>query len=144
MVHDWYYDVSICEDKDDPKDKYREARQVGSIEHYQYDKNSVSIFRVNANLHYPQNWLPTQEQNIRPIPLTREFFMKNGFHEDCKTFAYRGPNFLVKVRFEKFRMVDITAGEDASFNSSQIESVHQLQHALRACGLDDFANNLIV
>lgn len=144
MIHDWYYDVSICEDKEDPNDKYREARQVGSIEHYQYDNCSEAIFRVNANLHYPKNWLPSQEKNIRPIPLRKEFFVKNGFREDCHTFVYRGTDFLVKVRIDKFKRVEIVVSEDASFNSDKINNVHEFQHVLRACGLEDFANNLIV
>lgn len=156
MIHDWYYDVSLCEDKDNPNDKYREARQVGSIEHFQYDAGSEAIFRVNANLYYPQNWLPTQEKNIRPIPLSDKFFKENGFEEyevDENIISY------FRQKDDEYGLpiydIEITHIKDhpskwhikiekISFLEKTIYSVDEFQRCLRMCDLQEIANNLKV
>lgn len=156
MVYDWYYDVSICEDKDDPNDKYRKVRQVGSIEHFQYNGDSEAIFRVNANLHNPQNWLPTQDKNIRPIPLSDKFFKENGFEEyevgenvvaffRQKDDEYGFPIYDIEIAHYKdhptFWGVKI---EKVSFLQKTIYSVDEFQRCLRICDLEEIANNIKV
>lgn len=139
MICDWYYDVSLCDDKDDLTDKYREARQVGSIEHFQYDSDSECLFRVNANLKHVMNWLPTTEKNIRPIPLSDEILELNGFkhnvYQDLYGHTVIVENNTIDCLLDTNRVIHITYHK---------LYVHLLQHALRMFGLVEMANNFKV
>lgn len=72
--------------------------------------------------------------DIEPIPLTAEILKKNGFKNERFRNEYYiyGTNFYV-VAFDN----------TYSFQSSDMDLkyVHELQHALRLCGLNELANN---
>ena len=91
------------------------------------------------------------EDAIEPIPLTRKLLEKNGF-EDGEYRNYCG--FVWKLKAEGFREIGLTIslkqgylwGEKIKqdfpnsvgdkFNIPNIQYVHQLQHALRLCGIE--------
>ena len=82
---------------------------------------------------------------IEPIPLTPEILKKNGFVFDCGFWTIANP------RYNNVRMVtyysigddvaDVFLGHWAFDENYAIDYVHELQHALRLCGLDELADN---
>ena len=82
---------------------------------------------------------------IEPIPLTTEILEKNGFVFDCDFWTIANP------RYNNVRMVtyysigddvaDVFSGHWAFDENYAIDYVHELQHALRLCGLDELADN---
>lgn len=91
------------------------------------------------------------ENNLRPIPLTEEILEANGFiHHDywnkgCYAYDAHKQDILWSMDFyfapEKGRMEFGAAGKKATINDWHCEYVHQLQHALRLCGLTELADN---
>ena len=82
---------------------------------------------------------------IEPIPLTTEILEKNGFVFDCDFWTIANP------RYNNVRMVtyysigddvaDAFLGHWAFDENYAIDYVHELQHALRLCGLNELADN---
>ena len=78
---------------------------------------------------------------IEPIPLTPEILEKNGWifmeGQDYSTFpvpskwTYQFVPFVLRVDGETYSIA----------NTFTIKYVHELQHALRLCGLDELADN---
>ena len=74
---------------------------------------------------------------IRPIPITPEILEKNGWWFNTEDMWYHDEvNFCIEKWNGKFQCYDI--------NQIKLDSVHQLQHALRLCGLDELADNFKV
>ena len=72
------------------------------------------------------------ESEIEPIPLTPEILEKNGFHYNDLPFVQS---------WEQFGLSLYLGGDGYRINCGQnvamvIDSVHQLQHALRLCGIE--------
>ena len=91
--------------------------------------------------------VPLHESHIKPIPLTPEILMKSGFREDRPGITYR----LRRYGETKIDIVDVFFHQDravtASINGTtsdifvnvlhcHCEHVHELQHALRMCGIE--------
>lgn len=106
----------------------------------------------------PEKWQPRQwtitfyegnfigmadpETSCRPIPLTTEILEKNGFtktHTQYTEYMWSHPSrctFLYQYDPD---------GEICLENTEiELNYVHQLQHALRLCGLNELADNLKV
>ncbi|UKK52117.1 hypothetical protein L6472_05935 [Prevotella sp. E13-17] len=87
----------------------------------------------------------TEDFNIFPIPLTTEIFEKNGFEkqwqDDCEyfdddenlviTFHPKSSNYTNGA----YDYIDIEKG-CLTINEMPIAFVHELQHALRLCGIE--------
>ena len=74
---------------------------------------------------------------IEPIPLTAEILEKNGWwYEIEDMWLHDEVSFCIEKWNGKFQCYDI--------NQIKLDSVHQLQHALRLCGLDELADNFKV
>lgn len=67
---------------------------------------------------------------IEPIPLTSEILEKNGFIEEQRDCQYKPLQYCVLV---DGLWIDIS-GEN--YFEGKLEYVHQLQHALRLCGIE--------
>lgn len=89
---------------------------------------------------------------IEPIPLTAEILEKNGF-VNCHTI---GEKFELRFYLDKNKYqvisyylstIELSIKTDYSYSLSptiyllRIKYVHELQHALRLCGLNVLANN---
>ena len=110
--------------------------QIGDWVSHPYDthiENAIKIDWIRAGeigffhhgLHYTVSidW-------ILPAPLTPEILAKNGWWQDEIDGTYHN-TISVYGRKAPFSILDGVV----------INYVHQLQHALRLCGLDDLANN---
>ena len=89
------------------------------------------------------------QSEIQPIPLTPEIFEKNGFikqgadgweyiHPDDSTFSYISYRILYRTYYNNNLFIKKYKGSNtsATLQISYINFVHQLQHALRLCGIE--------
>lgn len=94
---------------------------------------------------------------IEPIPLTDEILRRNGFAEgeESNLFNYWEENFelehpllmKVNVKFRNLISIQITRdhwGDYIQVSGNAINYVHELQRALRCCGLWDLADSFVV
>lgn len=92
--------------------------------------------------------------NIEPIPLTEEILKANGFKLDSDGYNWYHPTYspeqvYVHVALRKngnVRRVEVKK-QRAHFYRDTLPyafPVHELQHALRLCGLDELADNFKV
>lgn len=90
----------------------------------------------NPECHYTIDEKLNFNYDIEPIPLTEEILKKNGFelHEFNGVMCYERPEFVIH-----HSMRDCVGRNNFTYNH-----VHELQHALRLCGLNDLADNLKV
>lgn len=141
MIGDWVYAI------DENGDKH-----IGRVNNLEYDyvnkKDSfcVDFFGTGFEPEFPDVLF-----HIQPIPLTPEILEKNGFENDF--YEDESVADYVKVRIEGYSLhctahewdaalvtccnghVDVVTDFSGEFRG-EIEYVHQLQHALRLCGID--------
>ena len=101
-----------------------------------YGDKSVKILQLSENSKY--DW-------VKPIVLTPEILEKNGFikvNSQRYDYGYPDTDCYVKVNPKK-NMIHIN-GRNANSNLYSHSFVHELQHALRICRLDEFADNFKV
>ena len=82
------------------------------------------------------------------IPITPEILEKNGFVFDCDFWTIANPRYN-NVRMVRYCSIDEDAtdaflGHWAFDENYAIDFVHELQHALRLCGLNEIADNFKV
>ena len=87
-----------------------------------HDKCEVKLRRTGITL----NPAPLKEFN--PIPLTSEILEKNGWRYNDLPFVQGWEQYGITIIDNR-----ITFGQNVSV---KVEFVHQLQHALRLCGID--------
>ena len=89
-----------------------------------------------------------KDDQPRPIPLTPEILEKNGFVFDCDFWTIANPRYN-NVRMVRYCSIDEDVtdaflGHWAFDENYAIDYVHELQHALRLCGLNELADNFKV
>ena len=85
------------------------------------------------------------EYKPQPIPLTPEILEKNGFtkvNSQRYDYGYPFTDCYVKVNPKK-NMIHVS-GRNANSNLYSHSFVHELQRALRICGLNELADNFKV
>lgn len=85
------------------------------------------------------------EDKIEGIPITPEILENNGFikvNSQRYDYGYPDTDCYVKVNPKK-NMIHVN-GRNANSNLYSHSFVHELQHALRLCGLDELADNFKV
>lgn len=80
------------------------------------------------------------DANIHPIPLTPEILEKNGFESDTNMFGLcdyeLSESYILENRGDRFCFVKRFPGHlHSTFHIIDVKYVHQLQHALRLCGI---------
>lgn len=86
-----------------------------------------------------------KDDQPQPIPLTPEILEKNGFtkvNSQRYDYGYLDTDCYVKVNPKK-NMIHVN-GRNANSNLYSHSFVHELQRALRLCGLDELADNFKV
>lgn len=78
------------------------------------------------------------EHEISPIPLTEEILKANGFthKETMDEWWHEEYDPTWGMQMSDFELTD-----EFMFGRAKITYVHELQHALRLCGLNEFADN---
>ena len=81
--------------------------------------------------------------NVEPIPLTEDILEKNGFEKQFGNFIYENDDENLRIEFYPkninytngcYDYIDIEKG-CVTITEMPIEFVHELQHALRLCGI---------
>lgn len=90
----------------------------------------------------------TAPEELEPIPLTAEILEKNGFVKvNSQRYDWGSPNgFYVNINPKK-KIIHINGANGSNCNMYYIIvgfNVHELQHALRLCGLIDLADSFKV
>lgn len=111
-------------------DKVREIAKDENMQWYISFACSATLFRA---------------YEFEPIPLTPEILEKNGFikvNSQRYDYGYPDTDCYVKVNPKK-NMIHVN-GRNANSNLYSHSFVHELQRALRLCGLNELADNFKV
>lgn len=82
---------------------------------------------------------------IEPIPITSEILEKNGFKGEMYAFLDISPNLYLEYYYHEHRLREWWTGIDEWNNDAEVKEivfkcqchyVHELQHALRLCGIE--------
>ena len=90
---------------------------------------------------------PDQAVDIKPIPLTPEILLANGFKDFSirNTVQYKlwkSPEEIIWATVDGMYFKIYTVVAKGTFNDILIEHVHELQHLLREAGFIDMADEL--
>lgn len=97
---------------------------------------------ADDNLYYVGEDRCHSEDKIEGIPITPEILENNGFikvNSQRYDYGYPDTDCYVKVNPKK-NMIHVN-GRNANSNLYSHSFVHELQRALRLCGLDELADN---
>lgn len=104
----------------------------------------VSVIKKDCFACSTQPHLYDYNNEFSPITLTSEILEANRFHRDCANiWEYVGNQYEPLIRFD-VEYYCVVIDYDGQYIDSNIRHVHELQHALRLCGLDDLADNFKV
>ena len=107
---------------------------IGNVEVYLSDENGI-------------DWRVTYE-HIKPIPLTPEILEKNGFVNDNSVYGvrYRWESEDTRTEIRIYSPQDGYSGmtiiknsylvDEVSYDLPDVYMVHELQHALKLCGIE--------
>lgn len=82
---------------------------------------------------------------IKPIPITPEILEKNGFKGEMYAFLDISPNLYLEYYYHEHRLREWWTGIDEWNNHAEVKEIvfecqchyiHELQHALRLCGIE--------
>ena len=116
------------------------------------DKVMVKVLSQIPNTYVLHTWTAndySRDIQVKPIPLTAEILEKDGWERDIdKEWKYNNSRILPHYcyQWEKQNVkIEMYAGLEG-FTISLIigrrfYAVHELQHVLRLCGLDELADN---
>ena len=119
------------------------------------DKVMVKVLSQIPDTYGLHTWTAndySRDIQVKPIPLTAEILEKDGWERDIdKEWEYNNSHILPHYcyQWEKQNVkIEMYAGLEG-FTISLIighrfYAVHELQHALRLCGLDELADNFKV
>ena len=112
------------------------------------DKVMVKVLSQIPDTYVLHTWTAndySRDIQVKPIPLTPEILEKNGFikvNSQRYDYGYPDTDCYVKVN-PKRNMIHVN-GRNANSNLYSHSFVHELQRALRLCGLDELADNFKV
>ena len=112
------------------------------------DKVMVKVLSQIPNTYVLHTWTAndySRDIQVKPIPLTPEILEKNGFVFDSDFWTIANPRYN-NVRMVRYcsideEVTDAFLGHWAFDENYAIDYVHELQRALRCCGLWDIADN---
>ena len=104
------------------------------------DKVMVKVLSQIPDTYVLQTWTAndySRDIQVKPIILTHEILEENGwwFNVEDEWLHYE-VNFTIEKFNGRFQCYDI--------NQIKLDSVHELQHTLRLCGLNELADNFKV
>lgn len=132
QINDWVYDKSFTPSNFPCRIYSIEGRYPRRDKDFN-DKPLIDVWVGDG-------FLSSHIENIEPIPLTAEILVKNGINGGVWEDLY-GHTLLIKNN----RLTYLFDGHkrlDLPYNRSIY--VHELQHALKLCGLNDLADNFRV
>lgn len=123
MIGDW-----VCYDK--PNNYYTQVNEICKTN--DGEESYIKCIRSQKDSNYPGIKDSFNTEILHPIPLTPEILEKNGWvNEHFGT--QRQEWWLDKT---KFPIVRYSVNDTLHHNGIVLKFVHQLQHALKLCGID--------
>ena len=110
---------------------------IGDWVYNSYHKKNI---KWNYSEMFCPNGIPVIGRDLKPIPLTPEILEKNGWKETQYWHEYQDGKNTIQCCLPDMRGI-INGIEIEHF---KCEYVHQYQHLLRLCGLDELADNFKV
>ena len=114
--------------------------QVASVSGVKYSFGQIDVTLAHCN---DKKLLETHDiKSIQPIPLTPEILEKNGFveiNDDEKWYKMQlleENDFVGLEKFEDYGFVFASVVFPNLINHLSINYVHELQHALKLCGIE--------
>lgn len=95
----------------------------------QITRKKVGYHRIPYNLDY------VRLIDIKPIPITAEILEKNGIKNDGASRWYEWSDENAKILFNPYYLVTEIESRDVTIKA-RFDYVHQLQQAIRLCGID--------
>ena len=83
-------------------------------------------------------------EDIKPIPITAEILEKNGWYVPLLKSWWEHPDIAFWMKAYTDGTFELMIDEDSDISFCTIHYVHELQHALRLCGLSELADNFKV
>ena len=112
------------------------------------DKVMVKVLSQIPDTYVLHTWTAndySRDIQVKPIPLTPEILEKNGFIKvNSQRYDYGYPDTDCYVKVNPKKNMIHTNGRNANSNLYSHSFVHELQRALRLCGLDELADNFKV
>lgn len=119
---------------------------IGDYVRHKRTKEVISIFEIdddrNVINNEPDGYCSEKNidiDDVEPIPLTPEILEKNGFNIEIAPYTpdwkrcILNPNFFLEDRLKGFYHFN-------GNNLAKIQYVHELQHALKLCGIKKILN----
>lgn len=112
------------------------AVKVGAVHH-----DNIGIFDNDNSLYWCSD---DGLDRIDPIPITGDILVKNGFkkQEDVNEWSYyksqdgKGQYMIIWCMDSNYLEIGSYTSNFGEFNHFGIRYVHELQHALRLCGIE--------
>ena len=107
------------------------------------DKVMVKVLSQIPNTYVLHTWTAndySRDIQVKPIPLTSEILEKNGWKDDGLWYEYQDDTSTIQSCLPDMRGI-INGIEIKEF---QCKYVHQYQHLLRLCELNELADNFKV
>lgn len=104
------------------------------------DKVVVKVLSQIPGTYVLHTWTAndySRDIQVKPILLTPEILEKNGWKETAYWHEYQDGKNIIQCRLSDMRGVI----NEIEINHFKCEYVHQYQHLLRLCGLDELADN---
>lgn len=112
-----------------------EQVKVMSFENCGYCNSRIFIEHKDGSIY------PTYHDNIKPIPLTKEILMNNGFRiifegELHTTYFQDIESFHVEIKIDCINYIKLSMSNGLGYRVIiECKYVHLLQHAFRLCGI---------
>lgn len=128
-VGDWVYNKH-----------HKKNIQLTAYDFFTHGHDEDGLQRLTLHSH------PALGRDLEPIPLTEEFFEKNGIKK--VDYDYLKPNVLFDSKDKRVQVTNLTNSGDGYWNvhidnedyetigSCDVKYVHQFQQLLRLCGYD--------
>ena len=124
MIGDWVYST-FCD---------KPCKVIG-IEQYESEYVNVKVTNVTG---------AKDINSLSFIPLTPEILEKNGWYVPLLKSWWEHPDIAFWMKAYTDGTFELMIDEDSDISFCTIRFVHELQHALRLCGLNELADNFKV
>lgn len=127
-------DLVYCFDPEEPED-----RQINKVSAVRVEYNEGAIKFEQFTDWFEEGW-------FEPIPLTPEILEKNGFvlHSQCGYQYTENVNDLFSFRFSVGGLFQKQFAASINGRVIKLNYVHELQHCLRLCRLNELADSIII
>lgn len=133
MIGDW---VMVYREGVADCGQYFEWQEVGHV---------IGLGDKIITVQYSDEEETETEEDVKPIQITPEILEKNGFKGEMYAFLDISPSLYLEYYYHEHRLREWWTGIDEWNNDAEVKEIvfkcqchyiHELQHALRLCGIE--------